>query len=139
MVSPFLHKAAMLWSLKKSVNFADIFLLRVVITLQLYALQTYFLQYNVLQHHYKYFLKKDKTKLKAFLTSRSTFFSFRSPLMVQPCFMSGNSTISNASPRICLLNPSFLTVSESCSEGKYNCGHLMSFKQVFSSSPRMAL
>ena len=88
--------------------------------------------------HYKYFLKKDKTKLKAFLTSRSTFFSFRSPLMVQPCFMSGNSTISNASPRICLLNPSFLTVSESFSEGKYNCGHLMSFKQVFSSSPRIA-
>ena len=101
-----------------------------VITLQLYALQIYF---------YKYFLKKDKTKLKAFLTSRSTFFSFKSPRMVQPCFMSGNSTISNASPRICLLNPSFLTVSESFSEGKYNCGHLMSFKQVFSSSPRIAL
>ena len=29
---------------KKSVNFADIFLLRVVITQQLYALQTYLLQ-----------------------------------------------------------------------------------------------
>ena len=45
----------------------------------------------------RYLPKKVSTKLKVFLTSRSTSGTERSPFTVQPCFMSGNSMISTPS------------------------------------------
>ena len=92
------------------------------------------MQFDCLIIFHRYFLKNARVKLKAFLTSRSTFGSAKSPLIDYPCCISGNSTISKASPSTFLPIPPNFVVGLSPSAGRKNWGHLMSFRIDSSSS-----